>query len=97
MTRIQGLKFDVGDEVIYEKLDEGTVEMLRSFAREFHSHPDPEWQAAVEHARDEVQAHRNAVGRVFTVSDHIYPGVNPFVVEHAGFVLCINGGCLRAA
>ena len=97
VTRIQGLKFDVGDQVVYEKLDEGTVEMLRDFATRYAEHPDPEWKAAAQHAEGEIQAHQDAVGKTFTVADHIYPGANPFMVEYKGFMLCISGDCLSAA
>lgn len=97
MSRIPGLKFDVGATVVYEKLDVRTVASLEEFVAQYANVPGPEWQAAVEHSEGEIKAHHDAVGKSFTVIDHIIPGANPYVIKYGDFELCISEGCLRAA
>lgn len=97
MARVQGLKFDVGDRVVYETLDTGTTEMLRRFFVEHIEDEVEEWREAAEQAACEIQAHEDAVGKTFVVVNHIYPGANPFQIRHKGYTLCVSGDCLRAA
>jgi hypothetical protein len=82
--RYPGVKFEfgVGDRVVYHTVwAEGIVGLAENrseFLDWYRTDGDPRWEEAAEHARKEILALKQAVGKEFTIVDHIYPGCNPY-------------------